>query len=690
MDSYRSKKVNSFCFVQDLNFSQIVSIFYGLKDRVSFVKGPPGTGKTSMVVNLVTSLFFNNKKVLITTNNNQPMKDLINKLNEISTYKDETIELPICRLSAQDKMKDTIIHMNRLYYKYKDASVKNSILDKNSSRQQHLLKNEVDTLNLLAEYLDKKKRKNELLRFVETTKDKNQLFSFETIFKTSLKDEESPIKDEQEFINHITINRNLVITFLYFNSAKYIQKLDLPKYKCLKNIIDIDLDNQDTLKKSVQDLIDLLSTNEGVELLLDVFPIVLSTNISASKLGNPKPYFDYCIIDEAAQCNIAYSLISIIRGNNLVLVGDPQQLRPVITLSKIDNEELKEMYQINDIYDYLSQSIYSTMTSTSPYNKETLLNSHYRCNKKIIDFCNQRYYNKKLQILSSSNEERPLEFATVENNTTCRNSNESFNEVKKIIEILRREELKNKSIGIITPFVVQKKLIEKEIYNSDEFKKLDITIGTIHTFQGNEKDVVIFSTAISNYTKLGAYRWIKYNKELINVAMSRAKNKFIVISNEKALETLHSRLTKNDSKDDKDEIYDLYNYIKSDGTSVVTPNALKCELLDTEAEGTLFDQQRRKDLMLILSVLRLDSRILENVPFKRIIGENIDDKFDFVVQSKYDKLAVQVIKASSYNHDYSYIKQKCLAKGYQYLSIKTNEARSYFLLKESVKDALKI
>lgn len=114
------------------------------------------------------------------------------------------------------------------------------------------------------------------------------------------------------------------------------------------------------------------------------------------------------IMDEASQGNIAMSLVPIIRGRSLMLVGDPQQLSPVILLNPIDNEKLKRIYGVTDEYDYIKNSIYKTYLACDAVSEEILLSHHYRCNKKIISFNNKKYYNNKLIINSPDKEANPL------------------------------------------------------------------------------------------------------------------------------------------------------------------------------------------------------------------------------------------------------------------------------------------
>ena len=100
-----------------------------------------------------------------------------------------------------------------------------------------------------------------------------------------------------------------------------------------------------------------LADADNFRRFIAVFPFILTTNLSANKLGPAEPFFDYVIIDEAGQCNIATSLIPMVRGKRLVLFGDPSQLRPVIVLDEEMNRKLREKYQIGDAYDYVKNSI---------------------------------------------------------------------------------------------------------------------------------------------------------------------------------------------------------------------------------------------------------------------------------------------------------------------------------------------
>ena len=74
---------------------------------------------------------------------------------------------------------------------------------------------------------------------------------------------------------------------------------------------------------------------------------------------------------------------------------------------------------------------------------------------------------------------------------------------------------------------------------------------------------MLFSTAITDQTRNGTYEWLKNNKELINVATSRARDRLIVLSDSGNLARLHREGT-------EDDLYELVEYVKKNGQSQVT------------------------------------------------------------------------------------------------------------------------
>ncbi len=181
--------------------------------------------------------------------------------------------------------------------------------------------------------------------------------------------------------------------YLYYISAGYIQKIGSPRNADLRKI----LETPDETGR-VEAFSQYLSKKENIAKLQKIFPIIATTCISAHRLGEAEPMFDMVIMDEASQCNTAVALVPIARGNSLMLVGDPQQLNPVILLDEATNEKLKRRYAVSEEYDYRNNSIYKTYLACDAVSDEILLHNHYRCNPKIIYFNNRKYYHSQLKI----------------------------------------------------------------------------------------------------------------------------------------------------------------------------------------------------------------------------------------------------------------------------------------------------
>lgn len=262
-------------------------------------------------------------------------------------------------------------------------------------------------------------------------------------------------------------------------------------------------------------------------------------------------------MDEAGQCNVAHALIPLVRAKSLLLVGDINQLRPVIVLEDNINDELLNKYNVDKSYSYKGNSILSIMKNHDSVSKNILLSYHYRCGKYIINFSNKRYYKSELKIdkIPFSGE---LEFIEVENKNKSRMRNANIDEVIGIIDYIKRNNVKDATI--ITPFLDQENLVN-QMLEKEGIK--DVSCGTIHSLQGAEKDTIIFSTSISPSTSRKTFEWLKNNSELINVGVTRAKKKLVIASDYDALQALSNK---------DDDLYALVDYVRNNGKVNIAPS----------------------------------------------------------------------------------------------------------------------
>ncbi|MCI8578687.1 MAG: DUF2726 domain-containing protein [Lachnospiraceae bacterium] len=562
-----------------INLDQLLAIDHAMKYPVAYVQGPPGTGKTNTIINTILTAFFNEKTVLFTAYNNHPIDGVVEKLTSL-TYRDKQIPFPVIRLGNSQKVREALSHMRALYEQTKQIPVFDKTLSRNRDNQAEQMKRLAELLRRYEDKLDLKERSETIGRLLEYSQSWNgsmQMLPFEADLKGR---QLSRVNRQMQRLGEITDEDALALLaddgeelkkYLYYTSVRYIQKLDSPGCRRLREILF--MEEEEERLAAFQDY---LGETENLHRFLQVFPVVATTCISAHRLGTPENQFDMTVMDEASQCNLAVGLVPVIRGKNLMLVGDPQQLNPVILLDEVTNQKLRKKYGVSDEYDYRRNSIYKAFLACDSVSDEVLLRYHYRCNRKIIEFNNQKYYNSRLLICSESEERQPLVYVNISDGRTDY-KNTAPAEVEEIIRYA--ENHKDKSIGVITPFVNQRRAIEQRLKEA----RLDhVTCGTVHAFQGDEKDVVLFSTAITDDTFGGTYEWLKNNKELINVATSRAREQLIVLANGKNLERLHQQ-------EGEDDLYDLVRYVRSNGTTRVTAKeagsrALGIKPFSTETE----------------------------------------------------------------------------------------------------------
>ncbi len=605
--------------------------------------GPPGTGKTNTIINTILTAFFNEKTVLFASYNNHPINGVVEKLLEIS-YRGKKIPFPILRLGNTEKVREALLHMRDIYELTRSITIYGATLDRKREDRIEKIKKLSSLLKRYEELLDWKERGetlNRLLEFENTCQPTMQMLPFQAdLSGRQLEQVKNKIREagtitDEEALALLEDDTEELKKYLFFTSARYIKRLDEPKNQELKNIILMEDE-----EVQLEEFNKYLGKRENIKKLQRIFPILATTCISAHRLGEPEPMFDMVIMDEASQCNTAVSLVPIIRGESLMLVGDPQQLNPVILLDEMVNQKLRKRYNVSEEYDYRKNSIYKTYLACDAVSDEILLHYHYRCHKKIIEFNNQKYYNSRLQIQSGSREEQPLMYIDVKNSQTDY-KNTAPAEVEEILNFARMN--RDKTIGVITPFVNQKKLIEEAVRRE---ALGHVTCGTVHAFQGDEKDVVLFSTAITEQTQAGTYEWLKNNKELINVATSRAKDKLIVLSNTENLARLHQ-------KDGDDDLYELVRYVKMNGDSQVTQKKANSRALGVKPFSSATEEAFLKNLNHALENLWLSqSRFVvhKEVAISQVFQNNdtysdlfYSGRFDFVVYEQLNRQQIPVL-----------------------------------------------
>ena len=279
------------------------------------------------------------------------------------------------------------------------------------------------------------------------------------------------------------------------------------------------------------------------KLLSRMSPCMLMSPISVAQYIDPDAEkFDLIVFDEASQMPTCEAVGAIARGKRVVIVGDPKQMPPTnfFSVNSVDEENI----EIEDLESILDDCLALSMPS-----KHLLW--HYRSkHESLISFSNTEYYdNKLLTFPSPDNIESKVRLVHVDGfydkGKSRQNKTEALFVVDEIARRLRDEELRKKSIGVVTFSVVQQSLVEDLLndlfINNPELEILALEceeplfIKNLENVQGDERDVILFSvgygpdkdgTVSMNFgplNRLGGER-------RLNVAVSRARYEMIIFS----------------------------------------------------------------------------------------------------------------------------------------------------------------
>ncbi len=250
--------------------------------------------------------------------------------------------------------------------------------------------------------------------------------------------------------------------------------------------------------------------------------VITATLVGANHFSVRHLRYETVVIDEAAQALEPACWIPILKGKNIIMAGDHCQLPPTIKSQEAAKQGL-ERTLMEKLVEAFPESV-------------TMLTEQYRMNKIIMNFSSQEFYDGRLTAHSSVADrvlfegDEPLMFIDTAGmgfeeliEGTGISNPEEAGFVVKIIEQLKEKVSGDISVGVISPYRHQVELL-KELCAGLNFAGL--TVNTIDSFQGQERDVIIISMTRSNTDNV-----IGFLSELrrMNVAMTRARKKLVVI-----------------------------------------------------------------------------------------------------------------------------------------------------------------
>ena len=256
---------------------------------------------------------------------------------------------PILRLGNNEKTAEALRTIDQLFEQCKKIPVPERLLDKNHADRTARAKQLTALLERYERILDLRERRETIRRLLDARGQMNFQYELQAGQLPQVDRELAAYGsiDSADALALLDRNEDELLRYLYYTSARCIRRLEEPKYNDLMSIVH----SPDTDKERVTQFNKYISEPENLKSCCASFPLWPRPDISAHRLGDPEPSFDMVIMDEASQCSTAMSLVPILRGASLMLVGDRSSSRLSFCWTPPTTAPLRRRYGVTQEYD---------------------------------------------------------------------------------------------------------------------------------------------------------------------------------------------------------------------------------------------------------------------------------------------------------------------------------------------------
>ena len=285
------------------------------------------------------------------------------------------------------------------------------------------------------------------------------------------------------------------------------------------------------------------------EQVLESVQIITCTLVGASNRNIRHLSFDTVFIDEAAQALEPGCWIPIAKGQRVILAGDHHQLPPTVKSEQAAREGLRE-------------TLFEKCIQRQP-GTARMLNLQYRMHQQIMAFSSERFYGGQLQAHASVRDasleaydlcfapDLPVEFldtagfgfleVTIPESRSTANPEEADLLLQRLTQLLKLcdpavHQKDPLTIGVIAPYRAQINCLKDAIEINEQLNGLVqqrlLSVGTVDSFQGQERDIIAISLTRSNHT--GDIGFLSDIRRM-NVGMTRARRKLLLVGDSSTL-----------------------------------------------------------------------------------------------------------------------------------------------------------
>jgi very-short-patch-repair endonuclease/RecA/RadA recombinase len=648
------------------NASQKDAVDKALANELSIIEGPPGTGKTQTILNIIANAVMRGENVAVVSGNNSATKNVLEKLQKhdidfIAAYLGNTAnkkdfintQKPLPYMTDWILEPDTVSKLRQMLKRsYEALHEKLAQQNELSALMQELsaIKTErkyflqyADSIDArvepqVANKTDTSRKALEMWLLCETNGEVSQSKGLVAFIKNMFECLRLLFSERSRFARRLLGRHTLECLIAIFQRRFYELKIYelTQKVSTLKHELDAfdfnakmreyaDISTQlfrgnlaaryAARKREFYSIDDLWRNSES---FIQDYPVILSTTYSLRSSLSSRVMYDYVIIDESSQVDLCTGALALSCARKAVVVGDLKQLPNVVgSKASAATDAIFAEFDLPEAYRYKNHSLLSAVMEMFPRAASTLLREHYRCHPKIIEFCNKKFYAGQLVILTEPKSEREplLVYKTIAGRHERNRVNQRQIDVIKN-EIIPRQKLDTTdgSLGIVTPYRNQTNALQKA------FAEMRVKADTVDKFQGQENDVIILSTVDNEITEFTD------NANRLNVAVSRAVEQLIVVVSDGDIQSdtnigdLVRYIEYNNFTVVESKIYSVFDYLYKNYAE------RRCEFLAKHKRVSEYDSE---NLMYALITTTLKDERFSNfdvavhVPLKMVIRDAV-------------------------------------------------------------------
>jgi very-short-patch-repair endonuclease len=555
--------------IREMTDRQFDAAQAALTGTLTVIQGPPGTGKSDVVVSLLLSIFMARQTVLFASKNHQALDEVETRLSKLvgtnpaltrgrdaEGDRDTNFLAAMKELSASEPRFGTSPPAIDDLVAAADVETSNRVLHKTRAELEIELANLIER-SLVLEPAGQPTSVTKLSFWRKVLNFASKFIRHPAVSPDGPVREDALIggirrrieflkakilalpKPEPATLYADATERTAAQLPIIERFAEFITQIDaFGRQSLLDRVKEMEFSGVTKSRKLLPD---------DARLLLKHRPIwAISTLPVPSRVPLVAGLFDYLVVDEASQCDIASALPLLARARRVVVVGDPLQLSFIPQLSRQQEHALMDAAGIPKARRHLiAQSVNSIFefAEKRPTSRRMFLADQFRSASGIVDYINGEFYGGRLVARREDDELKlprdykpGLEWRDVKGRPGWEDGGNinaiEADAIVALIADLVRNRMFSGSIGVLSPFTAQVgRLIRltKQALTEEERARIALKVATIDKFQGGEADVILFSPVIAAGAGFGIVNFLKRERRRLNVAISRARALCLVV-----------------------------------------------------------------------------------------------------------------------------------------------------------------